>query len=55
MKRKRTSKKRMARGLSPLEAVTKRELLRSIRGDLRTQARAAGLALPEPSEKHRKK
>ncbi len=56
MKRKRGGKKRAAaQGLSPLEAVTRKELLRSIQADLEAQARAAGLAHPEPRERRRKK
>jgi len=54
MKQKRRGK-RAARGLSPLEAVTRKELLRSIQADLEAKARAAELAYPEPRERRRKK
>ncbi len=55
MKRKRGGKKKAARGVSPLEAIPRKDLLRSIHADLEAQARAAGLAYPEPREKRRKK
>ncbi len=54
MKRRR-GKKKAARRVSPLEAVSRKDLLRSIRADLEAQTRAAGLAYPEPREKRRKK
>lgn len=55
MKRKRANKRRTAKGLSPLEAVTQKELLRSIQADLEVKVRAAGLAYPELRQKRRKK